>query len=107
MKIAIIGSGISGLTAAYLLNRNHDITVFESRARLGGHTATRQVQVQGQDYAVDTGFIVYNDWTYPGFIKLMTELGIGPAQIAAWTPDQPPSPARNPLVSLALRPAPA
>ena len=76
MKIAIVGTGIAGLTAAYLLNRGHDITVFESRGRLGGHTATREVAVGGQRYAVDTGFIVYNDWTYPGFIKLMDRLGV-------------------------------
>lgn len=76
MKIAVIGTGISGLTAAYLLNRRHEIAVFESRDRLGGHTATRQVEVQGVNYAVDTGFIVYNDWTYPGFIKLMDQLGV-------------------------------
>lgn len=76
VKIAIVGTGIAGLTAAYLLNRGHDITVFEARGRLGGHTATREVSVQGQRYAVDTGFIVFNDWTYPGFIKLMDRLGV-------------------------------
>lgn len=76
MKVAIIGAGISGLTAAYLLNRQHDITVFETRGRLGGHTATRQVCVDGVNYAVDTGFIVYNDWTYPGFIELMAQLKV-------------------------------
>ena len=76
MNIAIIGTGISGLTAAYLLNRQHDITVFEADERLGGHTATIDVELQGEHYAIDTGFIVYNDWTYPNFIKLMTELGV-------------------------------
>ncbi len=76
MRIAIVGSGISGLSAAYLLQREHDITVFESGDRIGGHTATMDVCVQGQNYAIDTGFIVYNDWTYPNFIRLMDELGV-------------------------------
>lgn len=76
MKIAIIGSGISGLTAAYKLNPHHDITVFEAGQRLGGHTTTIKVELNGNSYNVDTGFIVYNDWTYPNFISLMDELGI-------------------------------
>ena len=76
MKIAIIGSGISGLTASYLLNQQHDITLFESDSRLGGHTATIDFQLQGRDYRVDTGFIVFNDWTYPNFIKLMNQIGV-------------------------------
>jgi predicted NAD/FAD-binding protein len=76
MKIAIIGTGISGLTAAYLLQRKHEITVFEAADRLGGHTATIDVKVQGQHYAVDTGFIVYNDRSYPNFIKLMQQLDV-------------------------------
>ncbi len=70
MRIAIIGSGISGLTVAHLLHRKHDITLFESDDRLGGHTATVDVEEDGQSLAVDTGFIVFNDWTYPNFIKL-------------------------------------
>ncbi|MBU1284454.1 MAG: FAD-dependent oxidoreductase [Gammaproteobacteria bacterium] len=77
MKIAIIGSGIAGLTSAYLLNRNHDITVFEAGDWIGGHTHTVDVQVAGQGYAVDTGFIVFNDWTYPNFIRLLSQLGVG------------------------------
>jgi predicted NAD/FAD-binding protein len=76
MKIAIIGSGISGLTAAYVLNRQHDVTVFEAESRIGGHTATIDVRLQGQQYAVDTGFIVFNDRSYPNFIKLMEQLGV-------------------------------
>lgn len=76
MKIAIIGTGISGLTAAYLLNRKHDIVVYEAEHRTGGHTATQSVQWQGEHYAIDTGFIVYNDWTYPNFIKLIDRLGV-------------------------------
>lgn len=77
MKIAIIGSGIAGLTSAYLLNRNHAITVFEASDWIGGHTHTVDVKVDGQSYAVDTGFIVFNDWTYPNFIRLLSQLGVG------------------------------
>lgn len=76
MKIAIIGSGIAGLTSAYLLNRSHDITLFEAESWVGGHTHTAPVKLNGQDYAIDTGFIVFNDWTYPNFIKLMEQLGV-------------------------------
>lgn len=75
-KIAIIGSGISGLTAAYYLNKHYDICLYEADSRLGGHTATKKVHVQGKDYLIDTGFIVFNDWTYPNFIKLINEIGV-------------------------------
>jgi predicted NAD/FAD-binding protein len=77
MKIAIIGSGIAGLTSAYLLNRNHQITLFEAGDWVGGHTHTVNVTVAGKSYAVDTGFIVFNDWTYPNFIRLLDQLGVG------------------------------
>ena len=76
MNIAIIGAGISGLTAAYYLRQGHNITVYESAARIGGHTATVDIEHRGREYAIDTGFIVYNDWTYPLFIELLDELGI-------------------------------
>ncbi|HUH38063.1 MAG TPA: FAD-dependent oxidoreductase [Spongiibacteraceae bacterium] len=76
MKIAVIGTGISGLVAAYLLQREHELTVFEAGPAIGGHTATVDVELQGETYAVDTGFIVYNDRTYPNFIRLMDELGV-------------------------------
>jgi len=75
-KIAIIGSGISGLTTAYLLHRKFDITLFEREERLGGHTATIDVDLDGETHAIDTGFIVYNDWTYPHFIKLLHQIGV-------------------------------
>ncbi|WJG09958.1 FAD-dependent oxidoreductase [Aliiglaciecola sp. LCG003] len=75
-KIAIIGSGISGLTCAHLLHQQHDITVFEANDYIGGHTATKNVEVDGKHYAIDTGFIVFNDWTYPNFIKLMDKIGV-------------------------------
>ncbi|MDN3224612.1 NAD(P)/FAD-dependent oxidoreductase [Pseudomonas nunensis] len=77
MNIAIIGSGISGLTSAYLLNRSHEITLFEAGDWVGGHTHTLDVTVDGQQYSVDTGFIVFNDWTYPNFIRLLGQLGVG------------------------------
>jgi len=76
LKIAIIGSGISGLACAYYLHREHEVHVFESDARIGGHTATVDVSLGGRKYAIDTGFIVYNDWTYPNFIALMNEIGV-------------------------------
>jgi predicted NAD/FAD-binding protein len=76
MKIAVIGSGISGLTCAYQLHKTHDVHVFESAPRIGGHTATVDVTVDDQTYAVDTGFIVYNDRTYPHFIKMLADLDI-------------------------------
>ena len=76
MKIAIIGSGISGLTCAYLLNRQHDITVFEASDWVGGHSHTVDVEVKGERFAIDTGFIVFNDWTYPNFILLLDQLGV-------------------------------
>jgi predicted NAD/FAD-binding protein len=80
MRIAVIGSGISGMVAAYRLCREHDITVFESGSYVGGHTHTVDVQAEGRSYAVDTGFIVHNDWTYPNFVALLNELGV------AWQP---------------------
>lgn len=76
MKIAVIGAGISGLTAAYALNDHHEVHVFEKSGAIGGHTATKQVALDGQSYSIDTGFIVYNDWTYPTFIKLLEKLGV-------------------------------
>lgn len=74
--IAIVGTGISGLTSAYLLNKKHNITVYEANDYIGGHTATKQIEDNGQTHNIDTGFIVFNDWTYPNFIKLMTTLGV-------------------------------
>ncbi len=76
MRIAIIGSGIAGLTCAHLLSRRHEISVFEAADWIGGHTHTVDVQWQDRHYAVDTGFIVFNDWTYPNFIRLLDQLGV-------------------------------
>ena len=77
MRIAIIGSGISGLTTAHLLSEDHEVVVYEANDYIGGHTNTAEVAINGQTYAVDTGFIVFNEKTYPNFIKLMQRLGVG------------------------------
>lgn len=76
MKIAIIGSGIAGLTSAWLLHKKHQVTVFEKNNYVGGHTRTVDVSVNGQKFAIDTGFIVFNDRTYPYFRALMRQLGV-------------------------------
>ncbi len=75
-NIAIIGSGISGLTSAYLLAKKHNVTVFEKNDYIGGHTATIDVDYQGEQLAIDTGFIVFNNKTYPNFLKLLSNIGM-------------------------------
>jgi predicted NAD/FAD-binding protein len=77
MRIAIIGSGVSGLTAAHLLHAKHDVTVFEARDRVGGHVNTIEVEApDGFRHAIDTGFIVYNESNYPLFTKLLDRLAV-------------------------------
>ena len=76
MKIAIIGSGIAGNVVAHHLHREHDITLFESASHIGGHTHTHSIALDGERQEIDTGFIVFNDWTYPNFISLLGELGV-------------------------------
>ncbi len=76
MKIAIIGTGISGLSAAYFLNRHHDITLYEKNDRLGGHSNTVTVDYDGISIPVDTGFIVYNEHNYPNLVALFDHLGV-------------------------------
>ncbi len=76
MRIAIVGSGISGLTSAHVLAPHHDVTVFESEDRPGGHAHTVDVEVSDGRVAVDTGFIVYNERNYPGFTRLLADLGV-------------------------------
>ena len=77
MRIAIIGTGISGNVAAYYLRDEHDITVYEAADYIGGHTNTIDVVDNGRALAVDTGFIVFNDATYPNFLRLLDDIGQG------------------------------
>jgi len=77
MRIAVIGAGISGMTSAYLLSEDHEVVVYEANDYIGGHTNTVDVSLNGQQYAVDTGFIVFNEKTYPNFVKLLKRLGVG------------------------------
>ncbi len=76
MRIAVIGGGISGMISWYLLQRKHEVQLFEAGSYLGGHTATVDVSVEGKTYAIDTGFIVFNNWTYPLFNKFLAELNV-------------------------------
>ncbi len=76
MKIGIVGSGVSGLTAAHLLHREHEVVVFEADARIGGHVNTVDVETARGRLGIDTGFIVFNDRTYPHFVRLLRALGV-------------------------------
>ena len=76
MRIAVIGTGISGMAAAYLLCQDHDVVVFEANDYIGGHTNTIDVELNGANHKVDTGFIVFNKKNYPNFVKLMELLGV-------------------------------
>ena len=77
MKIAVVGTGISGMSAAWLLSQRHEVTVYESAARIGGHSHTVDaVDVRGQSVPVDTGFIVYNEANYPNLTALFAHLGV-------------------------------
>ena len=77
MKIAIVGSGVSGLFAARALTREHEITVFEADSRIGGHVHTWDVNAaDGTRLSIDSGFIVYNERNYPNFTKMLAELGV-------------------------------
>jgi predicted NAD/FAD-binding protein len=76
MKVAVIGTGIAGNVAAWHLNKHHEITVYEANDYIGGHTHTHRVQVGEGEINVDSGFIVFNEKTYPHFISLLDELGV-------------------------------
>jgi len=78
----VVGAGVAGLHAAWRLSRAHEVTLFEAADYAGGHTATVDVEWGGRTWAVDTGFIVFNDWTYPNFIAMLEELGV------AWQPSK-------------------
>jgi predicted NAD/FAD-binding protein len=75
-RIAVLGSGISGLAAAWLLSRRHDVDLFERAPRLGGHTHTHLIDRPHGRVALDTGFLVHNDRTYPNLVRLFRELGV-------------------------------
>lgn len=76
LNIAVIGGGISGLSAAWLLSREHNVTLYEANTYIGGHTNTVDIQDQGKTIAVDTGFIVYNEPAYPNLTRLFEHLGV-------------------------------
>jgi len=76
LKIAVVGSGISGLVSAHLLARRNDVVLFEADARIGGHTHTVDVAEDGRDVPIDTGFIVFNERTYPNFVRLLRQLDV-------------------------------
>lgn len=77
MRIAIVGTGIAGLSAAWTLHRaGHDLTLFEAGGHVGGHVNTVPIEAGGRTWPVDTGFIVFNDWTYPNFLNLLKTLGV-------------------------------
>ena len=76
MRVAVVGAGVSGLVAAHLLHPRHEVTVFEAGAYAGGHTNTIDVETETGAYAVDTGFIVFNDRNYPRFERLLDDLGV-------------------------------
>jgi predicted NAD/FAD-binding protein len=75
-RIAVVGAGISGLASAYLLSKHHHVTLFEAGSYPGGHTNTVDVKLEGHSHPVDTGFLVFNDRTYPNLIALFAELGV-------------------------------
>ena len=75
-RIAVIGSGISGLVCGWLLSRRHEVHLYEAAPELGGHTNTEQVSAGDRIWPINTGFIVYNDWTYPDFMRIMDQLGV-------------------------------
>lgn len=94
LNIAIIGGGISGNTLAYHLHKQHQITLYEANDYLGGHTHTHQIAIAGETHAVDTGFIVFNDKTYPEFERMLKEAGV------AWRDSQMSFSVRNEVTGL-------
>lgn len=76
MRIAIVGTGIAGLTAAHHLHSRHELTLFEAQSHIGGHTHTIDVEYSGEQHRIDTGFIVFNNRNYPNFVRMLDELGV-------------------------------
>lgn len=93
-QIAVVGSGIAGLTSAYYLSRRHQVTVFEANDYVGGHTHTVDVALAGEQSAIDTGFIVFNDRTYPNFLRLLDTLQV------AYQPTEMSFSVRNDAIAL-------
>ena len=77
MRVAVVGAGVSGLVVAHLLQRAHDVTVFDANGYAGGHTNTVRVDTPNETHQVDTGFVVFNDRNYPNFEWLLERLGVG------------------------------
>ena len=75
-RIAVIGAGIAGMGAAYLLSQKHEVWLFEKEARIGGHTHTHEIETSRGVLPIDTGFIVHNDRTYPNLVRLFRQLGV-------------------------------
>lgn len=75
-RVAIVGGGVSGLVCAHILHRRHEVDLFEANDYIGGHTHTIDVERAGRRYAVDTGFIVFNECNYPNFTRLLDQLGV-------------------------------
>ena len=80
-RIAVIGSGISGLVSAHLLSESYDVSLFEANDYIGGHTNTVAVELEDERFSIDTGFIVFNKKTYPNFCKLLNTLNV-PTQLS-------------------------
>lgn len=76
LNIAVIGTGIAGMSAAWLLSKRHQITVFEQNERIGGHTSTVELDIKKKKVPIDTGFIVYNEKNYPNFVQLLKYLAV-------------------------------
>jgi predicted NAD/FAD-binding protein len=76
LRIAVVGTGISGKVAAHLLVEDHDLTIYEADDLIGGHTHTVALEHNDRRYAIDKGFIVFNEWTYPNFVKLLQRLNV-------------------------------